>query len=216
MTAFFQTDQPIYSAQYVRIRLGYSIMPSKSRSVVNKASQCIPAEEYLWIYESPKFSMEQVYLEVVHMQFAILPFLIFAWGESYKVTVKGYLDSSNFESLSGSFSPGPDFLYCKYRDFSILMKVMFQLLEWLCFFIIVMWRIWTAAKVDKNVVLCTSVSSILFRDVMELRVDLENEQVDSIQVFKLPRPVLCIGGVLQVELLGRVQTQAIDQLYYIW
>lgn len=65
-------------------------------------------------------------------------------------------------------------------------------------------------------VLCTSVSSILFRDVMELRVDLENEQVDSIQVFKLPRPVLCIGGVLQVELLGRVQTQAIDQLYYIW
>ncbi|CAM6019738.1 unnamed protein product [Sphagnum balticum] len=96
--AFFQTDQPIYSAQYVRIRLGYSIMPLKSRSLVNKASQCIPAEEYLWMYESPKFSMEQV---------------------------------------------------------------------------------------------------------------------DSIQVFKLPRPVLCIGGVLQVELLGRVQTQAIDQLYYI-
>jgi hypothetical protein len=43
-----------------------------------------------------------------------------------------------------------------------------------------------------------------------------NWQVDSIQVFKLPHPVLCIGGVLQVELLGRVQTQAIDQLYYIW
>ncbi len=126
MTAFFQTDQPIYSAQYVRIRLGYSIMPSKSRSVVNKASQCIPAEEYLWMYESPKFSMEQVYPEVVHMQFAILPFLIFAWGESYKVTVKGYLDSSNFQSLSGSFSPGHGFLYCKYRDFSILMEVMFN------------------------------------------------------------------------------------------
>ena len=36
------------------------------------------------------------------------------------------------------------------------------------------------------------------------------------QVFKLPRPVLCIGGVLQVELLGRVQTQELDQLYYIW
>ena len=36
------------------------------------------------------------------------------------------------------------------------------------------------------------------------------------QVFKLPRPVLCIGGVLQVELLGRVQTQQMDQLYYIW
>jgi hypothetical protein len=99
MTAFFQPDQPIYSAQYVRIRLGHSIEPSRSRSIVNKASQCIPAEEFLWMYESPKFSMEQV---------------------------------------------------------------------------------------------------------------------DSIQVFKLPHPVLCIGGVLQVELLGRVQTQAIDQLYYIW
>lgn len=36
------------------------------------------------------------------------------------------------------------------------------------------------------------------------------------QVFKLPRPVLCIGGILQVDLLGRVQTQEMDQLYYIW
>lgn len=36
------------------------------------------------------------------------------------------------------------------------------------------------------------------------------------QVFKLPRPVLCVGGILQVELLGRVQTQEMDQLYYIW
>lgn len=41
-------------------------------------------------------------------------------------------------------------------------------------------------------------------------------KVDSMQVFKLPRPVVCIGGVLQVELLGRVQTQQMDQLYYIW
>ena len=41
-------------------------------------------------------------------------------------------------------------------------------------------------------------------------------KADSIQAFKLPRPVLCIGGVLEVELLGRVQTQQIDQLYYIW
>lgn len=41
------------------------------------------------------------------------------------------------------------------------------------------------------------------------------EQVDSMQVFKLPRPVLCVGGILQVELLGRVQTQEMDQLYYI-
>jgi len=96
--AFFQPDQPIYSAQYVRIRLGRSIEPSRSKIIVNKASQCILAEQFLWMYESPKFSMEQV---------------------------------------------------------------------------------------------------------------------DSIQVFKLPHPVLCIGGVLQVELLGRVQTQAIDQLYYI-
>ncbi|XP_024403243.1 F-box protein At4g00755 isoform X1 [Physcomitrium patens] len=41
------------------------------------------------------------------------------------------------------------------------------------------------------------------------------EQVDSLQVFKLPRPILCIGGVMQVELLGRVQTQQMDNLYYI-
>ncbi|KAK7845691.1 f-box protein [Quercus suber] len=40
---------------------------------------------------------------------------------------------------------------------------------------------------------------------------LENE----LQKFKLPEAVLCIGGILQVELLGRVQKQEIDGLYYI-
>jgi len=40
-------------------------------------------------------------------------------------------------------------------------------------------------------------------------------QEDELQSFKLPRPVLCIGDILQVELLGRVQRQEIDQLYYI-
>ncbi|GLJ37091.1 hypothetical protein SUGI_0751730 [Cryptomeria japonica] len=41
------------------------------------------------------------------------------------------------------------------------------------------------------------------------------EQEDELQTFKLPRPVLCIGGILQVELLGRVQKQEMDGLYYI-
>ncbi|XP_078446171.1 F-box family protein [Wolffia australiana] len=41
------------------------------------------------------------------------------------------------------------------------------------------------------------------------------EQVNALQSFKLPRPVLCIGGVLQIELLGRVQQQEMDNLYYI-
>lgn len=35
------------------------------------------------------------------------------------------------------------------------------------------------------------------------------------QKFKLPEPVLCIGGILQVQLLGRVQKQQLDSLYYI-
>ncbi|XVF50773.1 hypothetical protein PTKIN_Ptkin04bG0130400 [Pterospermum kingtungense] len=33
--------------------------------------------------------------------------------------------------------------------------------------------------------------------------------------FKLSEPALCIGGFLQVELLGRVQRQETDGLYYI-
>jgi hypothetical protein len=37
-----------------------------------------------------------------------------------------------------------------------------------------------------------------------------------LQKFKLPEAVLCIGGILQVELLGRVQKQEMDGLYYIW
>ena len=42
------------------------------------------------------------------------------------------------------------------------------------------------------------------------------EQENSLQKFKLPEPVLCIGGYLQIELLGRVQKQEMDGLYYIW
>ncbi|XP_057798555.1 F-box protein At4g00755 [Salvia miltiorrhiza] len=40
-------------------------------------------------------------------------------------------------------------------------------------------------------------------------------QENFLQKFKLPKPVLCIGGFLKVELLGRVQTQEMDGLYYI-
>ncbi|PSS13972.1 F-box protein [Actinidia chinensis var. chinensis] len=40
-------------------------------------------------------------------------------------------------------------------------------------------------------------------------------QENSLQKFKLPEPVLCIGGFLQIELLGRVQKQEMDGLYYI-
>ncbi|GLT49001.1 hypothetical protein SLA2020_225870 [Shorea laevis] len=40
-------------------------------------------------------------------------------------------------------------------------------------------------------------------------------QENCLQKFKLPEPVLCIGGFLKVELLGRVQRQEVDGLYYI-
>ncbi|XP_021279997.1 F-box protein At4g00755 isoform X1 [Herrania umbratica] len=40
-------------------------------------------------------------------------------------------------------------------------------------------------------------------------------QENSLQNFRLPEPVLCIGGILQVELLGRVQRQEMDGLFYI-
>nr|GLL40662.1 F-box protein At4g00755-like [Ipomoea trifida] len=40
-------------------------------------------------------------------------------------------------------------------------------------------------------------------------------QENRMQTFKLPEPVLCIGGYLQIELLGRVQRQEMDDLFYI-
>ncbi|CAN6321736.1 unnamed protein product [Urochloa humidicola] len=40
-------------------------------------------------------------------------------------------------------------------------------------------------------------------------------QENVLQTFKLPRPVLCIGGVVKIELLGRIQKQATDQKFYI-
>ncbi|XP_077234651.1 F-box protein At4g00755-like isoform X2 [Tasmannia lanceolata] len=40
-------------------------------------------------------------------------------------------------------------------------------------------------------------------------------QENRLQTFELPQPILCIGGILQIELLGRVQKQQTDGLYYI-
>jgi len=40
-------------------------------------------------------------------------------------------------------------------------------------------------------------------------------QKNVLQSFKLPRPVLCIGGVVKVEFRGRIQKQVYDDLYYI-
>nr|ANU06261.1 CfbP [Primula vulgaris] len=40
-------------------------------------------------------------------------------------------------------------------------------------------------------------------------------QENCLQKFKLPEPVLCVGGILQMELLGRVQIHETDGLYYL-
>ncbi|CAM8894849.1 unnamed protein product [Rhodiola kirilowii] len=40
-------------------------------------------------------------------------------------------------------------------------------------------------------------------------------QEKKLQKFQLPEPTLCIGGFLMIELLGRVQKQEVDYLYYI-
>ncbi|XP_044492467.1 F-box protein At4g00755-like isoform X2 [Mangifera indica] len=40
-------------------------------------------------------------------------------------------------------------------------------------------------------------------------------QENRLQNFMLPEPVMCIGGILKIELLGRVQRQETDGLYYI-
>lgn len=40
-------------------------------------------------------------------------------------------------------------------------------------------------------------------------------QENCLQNFKLPEPVVCIGGMLQIELRGRVQRQDMDGLFYI-
>lgn len=41
------------------------------------------------------------------------------------------------------------------------------------------------------------------------------EKSNVLQRFLLPKPVLCFGGIVQVELLGSVQTQEFDQMYYV-
>jgi len=38
---------------------------------------------------------------------------------------------------------------------------------------------------------------------------------NELQTFTLPQPVLCVGGALLVQLLGRVQLQQADARYYV-
>jgi hypothetical protein len=38
---------------------------------------------------------------------------------------------------------------------------------------------------------------------------------DELQTLTLPRPVLCVGGVLRLQLCGRAQTQLSDERYYV-
>ncbi|KAI3964104.1 hypothetical protein MKW92_043384 [Papaver armeniacum] len=45
--------------------------------------------------------------------------------------------------------------------------------------------------------------------------DFPMAQENCLQKFKLPEPVFSVGGVLQIELLGRVQQQEMDGLYYV-
>ncbi|XP_021748466.1 F-box protein At4g00755-like [Chenopodium quinoa] len=45
--------------------------------------------------------------------------------------------------------------------------------------------------------------------------DFPMTQENRLQNFKLPEPVLCFGGYLQIELLGRGQRQEMDGLFYI-
>ncbi|XP_074282085.1 F-box protein At4g00755-like [Silene latifolia] len=40
-------------------------------------------------------------------------------------------------------------------------------------------------------------------------------QEAGVQRFHLPRPVLCMGGILKIELLGKVHKNFLDGLYYI-
>jgi hypothetical protein len=40
-------------------------------------------------------------------------------------------------------------------------------------------------------------------------------QADVLQTLTLPRPVLCVGGVLRLQLCGRAQTQLSDERWYV-
>lgn len=39
-------------------------------------------------------------------------------------------------------------------------------------------------------------------------------QEDRLQVFDLPQPIVCLGGYVRIDLLGRTQRQMLDDLYY--
>jgi hypothetical protein len=45
--------------------------------------------------------------------------------------------------------------------------------------------------------------------------DFECKHSSALQVFTLPRPVLCAGGVVRFQLVGRHQTQTLDNQWYV-
>ncbi|KAH0465963.1 hypothetical protein IEQ34_006066 [Dendrobium chrysotoxum] len=53
--AYFQYDNPIYSAKFVRFRMGYCTLPSET----SNDGQISAGDNYKWIYVSPEFPMLQ-------------------------------------------------------------------------------------------------------------------------------------------------------------
>lgn len=56
-SAFFQAGKPVYSAKFVRFRVGY---PKNANEIEVDASQKSADDKFLWSYTSPLFPMMQV------------------------------------------------------------------------------------------------------------------------------------------------------------
>lgn len=209
--AFFQPGLPIYSARAVRFRMGH---PKSPNFEGDPSDESCHDDKFVWTYTSQEFPMAQVNSSTLAIYLSCL--YVFVFGGIVAINDQNWKYGTwQFDFISQILSFSSD----SHSVFTCWLKLPFKMpLEILNFtspfpsdtYIIIMdflcKHVWKLSLHSWSYTRLCVVPTLLKWLV----------QVSRLQKFKLPEPVLCIGGYLQIELLGRVQRQEMDGLYYIW
>lgn len=83
--AYFEDNEPIYSARYVRFSLGYPKLPLGPEDLMldDNDGNLVSDNNYIWTYTSPMFSMMQVI--VMYLSFIVFICLIHSNRSSWSI-----------------------------------------------------------------------------------------------------------------------------------
>ncbi|KAH1207001.1 F-box protein [Glycine max] len=203
--AYFQHGFPIYSAKAVRFRMGHSKHPMELESPVDNmaANHVLGNNQFIWTYTSPEFPMLQIAKRNCLHPLGPESCDLRHTSEKKNSVQKGSRATMcstihKPSSHRGYTQQSSELGSCHIRNLAEGKRV-------------------DVFSVAYHLVSCLGASKSWFPNftIVDKVSDILTLQENRLQKFKLPEPVLCIGGVLLVELLGRVQKQEMDELFYI-